>query len=83
MASRTLDLDLLMLGDLELDDDRLQLPHPRMWERSFVLAPLNEIAPSLRNPRTGRTVNQELARIPYPTPVSRVGELDRRATVLL
>ena len=82
-ASRTLDLDLLLLGDLEFRDDRLQLPHPRIWERSFVLAPLSEIAPLLRNPRSGRTVEQELARIPHPTAVSRIGKLDRRATVLL
>jgi len=82
-ASRTLDLDLLCLGDLSIADDRLQLPHPRMWERSFVLAPLAEIAPELRNPATGRTVEEELRRIPRPTAVSRICALDRRPTVLL
>lgn len=82
-GSRTLDLDLLMLGDLSVDDERLTLPHRRMWERSFVLAPLNEIAPRLQNPRTGRTVAEELARIARPTCVCRIGVLDRCPTILL
>ena len=56
---RTLDLDLLMLGDLVFDDDRLSLPHPRMWQRRFVLEPLAEIEPALVNPITGLTVVEE------------------------
>jgi len=56
---RTLDLDLLMLGELRLDHVRLALPHPRMWRRRFVLEPLSEIAPELRNPATGRTAAEE------------------------
>ncbi|MEK9804622.1 MAG: 2-amino-4-hydroxy-6-hydroxymethyldihydropteridine diphosphokinase [Curvibacter sp.] len=44
-APRTLDLDLLLYGDLRLDDPQLTLPHPRMRERAFVLRPLAEIAP--------------------------------------
>lgn len=44
-APRTLDLDLLLLGDLQLGDERLTLPHPRMWQRAFVLLPLRELAP--------------------------------------
>jgi len=55
-APRTLDVDLLMLGDLRWKDDRLELPHPRIWQRGFVLEPLAEIAPRLRNPETGLTV---------------------------
>lgn len=47
---RTLDLDLLLFGELELDDPRLTLPHPGMHERDFVLYPLAEIAPQLRIP---------------------------------
>jgi 2-amino-4-hydroxy-6-hydroxymethyldihydropteridine diphosphokinase len=46
-APRTLDLDLLRYGDLELSDPRLILPHPRMLQRAFVLLPLAEIAPEL------------------------------------
>lgn len=45
---RVLDIDLLAYGDLALADDRLVVPHPRMFERAFVLAPLAEIAPTLR-----------------------------------
>ncbi len=44
-APRELDLDLLLLGDLRLDTPRLTVPHPRLWSRRFVLAPLAEIAP--------------------------------------
>ncbi|MBC7917682.1 MAG: 2-amino-4-hydroxy-6-hydroxymethyldihydropteridine diphosphokinase [Rhodoferax sp.] len=44
-APRTLDLDLLLYGDASMDSDALTLPHPRMWERAFVVLPLAEIAP--------------------------------------
>jgi 2-amino-4-hydroxy-6-hydroxymethyldihydropteridine diphosphokinase len=46
-APRTLDLDILLYGELQLDDPVLTLPHPRMLERAFVLRPLAEIAPAL------------------------------------
>ncbi len=46
-APRTLDLDLLLHGDLVQDDAELVLPHPRMVQRAFVLVPLHEIAPEL------------------------------------
>jgi 2-amino-4-hydroxy-6-hydroxymethyldihydropteridine diphosphokinase len=49
-APRTLDLDLLLYGDLIQNDPALSLPHPRMHERAFVLAPLAEIAPDLAIP---------------------------------
>jgi 2-amino-4-hydroxy-6-hydroxymethyldihydropteridine diphosphokinase len=55
-APRVLDLDLLLLGEHRIDEPRLQLPHPRMWERRFVLEPLAELAPELCDPRTGRSV---------------------------
>jgi 2-amino-4-hydroxy-6-hydroxymethyldihydropteridine diphosphokinase len=44
---RLIDIDILMFGDLVLDEPGLEIPHPRMLERAFVLAPLAEIAPSL------------------------------------
>lgn len=47
-APRTLDLDLLLYGDEVIDHPRLSVPHPRMHERAFVLAPLCELAPGLR-----------------------------------
>jgi len=74
-APRTLDLDLLLLGDVAVDDERLRLPHPRMWKRRFVLEPLAEIAPTLRNPSTGRTAHQESARIATNGQVRRLGDL--------
>jgi 2-amino-4-hydroxy-6-hydroxymethyldihydropteridine diphosphokinase len=46
-APRTLDLDILLYGQLELNDADLVVPHPRMWLRAFVLIPLAEIAPQL------------------------------------
>jgi len=50
-APRTLDLDLLLLGDQTLHTERLTLPHPRMHERAFVLRPLQDLAPDLRLPQ--------------------------------
>lgn len=50
---RTLDLDLLLYDDIELDLPRLTLPHPRLHLRAFVLLPLTEVAPDLAIPRRG------------------------------
>lgn len=52
-APRTLDLDLLLHGDIRSDNPAIILPHPRMHERAFVLAPLAEIAPALAIPGHG------------------------------
>jgi 2-amino-4-hydroxy-6-hydroxymethyldihydropteridine diphosphokinase len=60
-APRTLDLDLLLFGDEVRDDPWLTLPHPRLHERAFVLAPLAEIAPALVIPGRG-AVGDLLAR---------------------
>jgi 2-amino-4-hydroxy-6-hydroxymethyldihydropteridine diphosphokinase len=45
-APRSLDLDILLYGDIALDTPTLVIPHPRMWERAFVLLPLAQIAPA-------------------------------------
>ena len=50
---RTLDLDLLLYGNAEIDEPNLRVPHPRLHERAFVLAPLAELAPSLDVPGKG------------------------------
>ena len=44
---RTLDVDLLLYDEVHLDEPDLTVPHPRMWERGFVLAPLRDVAPTL------------------------------------
>ena len=44
---RTLDADVLLVGEESVDDDDLVVPHPRMWERRFVLAPLADLAPEV------------------------------------
>jgi 2-amino-4-hydroxy-6-hydroxymethyldihydropteridine diphosphokinase len=53
---RSLDLDVLLYGDQRVDTERLQIPHPRMRERAFVLVPLAEIAPDWIEPVTGLTI---------------------------
>jgi 2-amino-4-hydroxy-6-hydroxymethyldihydropteridine diphosphokinase len=47
---RTLDADVLLVGDLVVDEPDLVVPHPRMWERRFVLQPLSDLAPELVSP---------------------------------
>jgi 2-amino-4-hydroxy-6-hydroxymethyldihydropteridine diphosphokinase len=47
---RTLDADVLLVGDLVVDEPDLVVPHPRMWKRRFVLAPLADLAPELVTP---------------------------------
>ncbi len=44
---RTIDVDVLLVGDLVVDEPDLVVPHPRMWERGFVLVPLSELAPEV------------------------------------
>ncbi|MGZ4353794.1 MAG: 2-amino-4-hydroxy-6-hydroxymethyldihydropteridine diphosphokinase [Gaiellaceae bacterium] len=59
---RTLDLDLLVYGEREIDEAGLRVPHPRLHERGFVLGPLAEVAPGLEVPGLGR-VEALLARL--------------------
>ena len=61
---RTIDIDILFYGAAKVETARLEIPHPRMAERRFVLAPLAELAPDLRHPVTHRTVRQMLESAP-------------------
>lgn len=76
-SPRPIDLDLLLLGDLELRTDRLTLPHPEVSSRRFVLAPLLELDPSLALP-DGTGLSAALEALPADQQrVVRVGPLSR------
>jgi 2-amino-4-hydroxy-6-hydroxymethyldihydropteridine diphosphokinase len=62
-VSRTLDLDLLYFGTLEIESAELQLPHPRITEREFVLRPLADIAPDLVLPKQTESVGALLLQL--------------------
>jgi 2-amino-4-hydroxy-6-hydroxymethyldihydropteridine diphosphokinase len=62
-AARTLDLDLVLAGDVVMNEPDLVVPHPRFRDRRFVLEPLAEIAPDLVDPVTGLTAVDLLRRL--------------------
>lgn len=70
--SRTIDLDLLYFGDLEIENADLQLPHPRIAEREFVLRPLADIRPELVLPQQSEPVGALLLRFTDATAVVRL-----------
>jgi 2-amino-4-hydroxy-6-hydroxymethyldihydropteridine diphosphokinase len=74
-APRTLDLDILAMGDLVGDSGGIQVPHPRLQERAFVLAPLTEIAPDWRHPVRGHTAAELLAALPPGYRYERIGAI--------
>ena len=60
---RVIDIDILLFGDAIVSTPELEIPHPRMAERRFVLEPLAELAPELRHPKTRATIREMLARV--------------------
>ena len=63
---RTIDLDILLFGDLVADEPHLKIPHPLMAQRRFVLEPLAEIAPGFIHPVLQKTIKQLLGAINDP-----------------
>ena len=57
-AARAMDLDILLYGDLELDEPQLKLPRPDLLVRPYMLRPLADLAPDLRHPTQGRSIAQ-------------------------
>jgi 2-amino-4-hydroxy-6-hydroxymethyldihydropteridine diphosphokinase len=75
-SPRPLDVDLLLLGDLELSTTRLTLPHPEVTSRRFVLAPLLELDPDLKLP-DGTLLSDALSALGPDQRAERVGPLDQ------
>jgi 2-amino-4-hydroxy-6-hydroxymethyldihydropteridine diphosphokinase len=69
---RLLDIDILLYGDETIDTPDLQVPHPRITQRRFVLVPLNEIAPDLCHPHWKGTVSQLLEAAPDRSEVKKL-----------
>jgi 2-amino-4-hydroxy-6-hydroxymethyldihydropteridine diphosphokinase len=69
---RLIDIDILLYGQETMDTPELQVPHPRMAQRRFMLVPLAEIAPGLRHPSWPGTAQELLAETPDKSEVRRV-----------
>ena len=60
---RTIDIDILLFGNAIVNTPKLEIPHPRFRERRFVLAPLVDLAPQLRDPVTRKSVRELLSEV--------------------
>ncbi len=63
-GARTLDIDLLFYGDQRISEQNLEIPHPRLMERQFVLLPLLALTPELRHPLSGLSLQKQLDELP-------------------
>jgi 2-amino-4-hydroxy-6-hydroxymethyldihydropteridine diphosphokinase len=63
---RTIDIDILFYANQVITTPELEIPHPRLTARRFVLDPLSEIAPNFRHPATGQSVREAQAALPQP-----------------
>jgi 2-amino-4-hydroxy-6-hydroxymethyldihydropteridine diphosphokinase len=77
---RIVDIDILFYEDLIMDMPQLEIPHPRLAERGFVLIPLNEIAPNLPHPRLKARVRELLDNSEFPHQVRLYRLMDRQAS---
>lgn len=77
-APRVLDLDLLLLGDQSLERPELKLPHPAFHLRRFVLEPLTELAPEVRDPRSGKSARELLLALDDPLRVEKLERTDNQ-----
>jgi 2-amino-4-hydroxy-6-hydroxymethyldihydropteridine diphosphokinase len=74
---RAIDIDILMFDTRLVQNASLEVPHPRMHERRFVLVPFADLAPDLRHPVTGRTIREMLDALPEGDLVQRWNPLPR------
>ncbi|MEP7322904.1 MAG: 2-amino-4-hydroxy-6-hydroxymethyldihydropteridine diphosphokinase [Saprospiraceae bacterium] len=71
---RIIDIDILYIGYQNIKTKRLVVPHPRIHLRRFVLAPLDELIPSFRHPKAGKTIHQLFTTCPDPLIVKKIPE---------
>jgi 2-amino-4-hydroxy-6-hydroxymethyldihydropteridine diphosphokinase len=81
-APRPLDLDILLMGETVLRTEKLEIPHPRLQERRFVLGPLAEIAPGAVHPVLRVTVRELLRRCPDRSAAHPIGQASDDEAVL-
>lgn len=71
-GARNIDIDLVLFGDLVVDEPGLKIPHPAMHQRRFVLEPLAEVGPEVRHPESGKTVREMLTELAEGQMVRRI-----------